>query len=58
MGKLFKKLMDRRKGSKPFTGIDPGRGTSNTDPAPEDRNPGRGRGRRAQTPLGGNQSQM
>lgn len=59
MAKLFKKLTDRRsaRGSKAVTGIDPGRGTSNTDQPTSDRG-GRGRrGRRPDTPLGGgNQS--
>ena len=58
MGKLVRKVFDRARavkaGSKAYTGIDPGRGTSNVaTPFPP-----RPRGRRANTPLGGVQDQM
>jgi hypothetical protein len=58
MGKLVRKMFDRVKtvkaGSKPYTGIDPGRGTSNVATPIRPRNGGR----RANTPLGGGQDQM
>jgi len=56
MAKLFRKVFDmrKRKQSVTYTGIEPGRGTSNVaSPIP-----GRARGRRAKTPLGGETDQL